>query len=119
MRPWQILLTNVVIDEATENVFWEPLYLREYFHFPYFTVTPHYIHVKVLWIRMPCSVAGYQRFKGPCLLHLQGEVTGDGKKWHIYRPGVQEDGRCHLANRKWEGSGLVASATSMKREHLS
>jgi hypothetical protein len=32
--------------------------------------------VTVCWIVMPCSdVAGYQRFGGPCCLHLQGEVT--------------------------------------------
>jgi len=24
-------------------------------------------------------VVGYQRFKGPCYLHLQGEVTGMGQ----------------------------------------
>jgi len=27
---------------------------------------------------MPCSiVVGYQRFGGPCCLHLQGEVTSE------------------------------------------
>jgi len=36
-------------------------------------------------------VIGYKRFKGPCCLHLQVEVTDDRGKWHRYRPGVQED----------------------------
>jgi hypothetical protein len=32
--------------------------------------------VKVFWVVMLCSVAvGYQCFRGPCCLHLQGEVT--------------------------------------------
>jgi hypothetical protein len=36
------------------------------------------IQVEVFWVVMPCSVvAGYQRFGGPCCLHLQG--TGDMK----------------------------------------
>jgi hypothetical protein len=25
-------------------------------------------------------VVGYKHFGGPCCLHLQGDVTGDGKK---------------------------------------
>jgi hypothetical protein len=29
---------------------------------------------------MPCSVVvGYQCFRGPCCLYLQGEVSGNGK----------------------------------------
>jgi len=35
----------------------------------------------VFWIVMPCSVVvGYQRFRGPRSIYLQGDVTGDGKK---------------------------------------
>jgi len=31
--------------------------------------------VDILWVVTPCSfVVGYQRFRGPCCLHLQGEV---------------------------------------------
>jgi hypothetical protein len=34
------------------------------------------VHVEVFRIVSPCSVAvGYWRFRGPCCLHLQGEVT--------------------------------------------
>jgi len=33
--------------------------------------------VEVFWAVTPCSiVVGYQRFGGPCCLHLQGEVSG-------------------------------------------
>jgi hypothetical protein len=33
------------------------------------------VQVEVFWVVMPYSVVvGYQRFKGPCYLHLQGEV---------------------------------------------
>jgi hypothetical protein len=31
--------------------------------------------VEVFWVVMPCNVVvGYQCFRGPCCLHLQGEV---------------------------------------------
>jgi hypothetical protein len=34
------------------------------------------IQVVVFWVMTPCSdVVGYQRFGGPCCLHLQGEVS--------------------------------------------
>jgi len=34
------------------------------------------IQVVALWLVTPCSVAiRYDRFGGPCCLHLQGEVT--------------------------------------------
>jgi hypothetical protein len=46
------------------------------------------IHVKFFWVVTLCSVVvGYQCFRGPCCLHLQGEVTGSGKTRHRYRPG--------------------------------
>jgi hypothetical protein len=33
------------------------------------------IQVDFFWVVTPCSVVvGYQRFGGPCCLHLQGEV---------------------------------------------
>jgi hypothetical protein len=33
------------------------------------------IHVTVFWVMTSCSdVAGYQSFRGPCSLHLQGEA---------------------------------------------
>jgi hypothetical protein len=33
------------------------------------------IQVEAFWVVTPCSVAvGYQRFRGPCCLHLQGEM---------------------------------------------
>jgi hypothetical protein len=32
--------------------------------------------VELFWVVTPCSVViGYQRFRGPCFLHLQGEVS--------------------------------------------
>jgi hypothetical protein len=31
------------------------------------------IQVEVVWVVTPFSVVGYQRFRGPCCLHLQGE----------------------------------------------
>jgi hypothetical protein len=31
-------------------------------------------HVEVFWVVTPCNVVlGYQRFGGPCCVHLQGE----------------------------------------------
>jgi hypothetical protein len=34
------------------------------------------IQVEVVWVVTPCKVVvGYQRFRGPCCLHLQGEVN--------------------------------------------
>jgi hypothetical protein len=34
------------------------------------------IQVEIFRVVMPCSVVvGYQRFRGSCCLHLQGEVT--------------------------------------------
>jgi hypothetical protein len=33
------------------------------------------IEVEMPWVVTPCSaVVGYQRFRAPCCLHLQGEV---------------------------------------------
>jgi len=35
------------------------------------------IQVAVFWVVTPCrNVVGYQRFGGPCWLHLQGEDGG-------------------------------------------
>jgi len=35
--------------------------------------------VEVFWVVTPCSVVVvYQRFGGPCCLHLQGDVAGMG-----------------------------------------
>jgi len=49
------------------------------------------IQIQFFWVVTPCSVeVGYQYFGEPCYLHLQGEVTGNRKKGHIYRPGVQD-----------------------------
>jgi hypothetical protein len=36
------------------------------------------IQFEVFWVLTPSSVVGYQRFGGPCCLHLQGEVPEDG-----------------------------------------
>jgi len=33
------------------------------------------LQVKVFWVVMPCNVlVGYQRFRGPCCLHLKGAL---------------------------------------------
>jgi hypothetical protein len=38
------------------------------------------IQVKVFWVVMPCSVVvGYQHFRGPCCLDLQGDEDGGSK----------------------------------------
>jgi len=35
------------------------------------------IQVEVIWVVTPCSdMVGYERFGGPCCLHLQGEDGG-------------------------------------------
>jgi hypothetical protein len=57
--------------------------------------------VKVFWVVTLCSVVvGYQCFRGPCYLHLQGEVaimgengTDRGPDWRGVAPvpGVQEE----------------------------
>jgi len=53
--------------------------------------------VKVFWVVTPCSVVvGYQCLRGPCCLHLQGEVAGqDGRKQHRYKPRLERGNRCH------------------------
>jgi len=38
------------------------------------------LQVEIFWV-----VKGYWRFRGPCCLYLQGEVTGDEKNGHRYR----------------------------------
>jgi len=39
----------------------------------------------VFWVVIPCSdVAGYQPFRGPCYLHLQGEDEGTLQKLVSY-----------------------------------
>jgi len=39
------------------------------------TFTAVMFQVEVFWVVTPCSVVvGYQSFRGPCCLHLQGEV---------------------------------------------
>jgi len=36
--------------------------------------------VVIFWVVTPCTdVVQYQCFRGPCCLHLQGEVNGAGK----------------------------------------
>jgi len=42
---------------------------------PHYTMRDLKIQI-VFWVVTPCSdVVGYQRYGGPCCLHLQGEVT--------------------------------------------
>jgi hypothetical protein len=64
----------------------------------------------------PCSVVvRYQRFRGPCCRHLQGEVAGMGENGIDFGPdwrGVQVP----LANRKRGESDPAASASNVRRE---
>jgi hypothetical protein len=73
------------------------------------------IQVMVFWVVMLCTVTvGYQHFRGPCCLHLQGEVHGDEEREResvcvcvcVCRPGMQEGNRVHwpMGSGKWEGA---------------
>jgi len=43
--------------------------------------------VAVFWVVTPCShVLGYQRFGGPCCLHLQGEVVCNHETTRRHKP---------------------------------
>jgi len=58
-------------------------------------------------------VVGYQHFRGPCCLHLQGEVARIGKKGI----GIGPDWRGAAgAVRVHRWSDPAASATSVRRE---
>jgi hypothetical protein len=46
---------------------------QHYNHVKLESFTAMKIHVVVFWITTLCSDVGYQHFKGPCCLHLQGE----------------------------------------------
>jgi hypothetical protein len=47
------------------------------------------IQVDVIWVVTPCSVmVHYQRFGGPCCLHLQGEVSEDGGSIDLWNVGI-------------------------------
>jgi hypothetical protein len=57
-----------------------------------------------LWVVTSYSVVvGYQRFRSPCCLHLQDEVTEMGKKWHRSGPGLERCSRCRYPIRSAEG----------------
>jgi len=48
---------------------------------------------------MPCSVVtGYQRFRDPCYVYFQSEVTGDVRVWVILLPTVSQSSwlRTHM-----------------------
>jgi len=48
------------------------------------------IQVVVLWVVTSCSIAvGYQRFEGPCCLHLHGEVRGVNTASQPSRSGLE------------------------------
>jgi len=71
-----------------------------------------------IFITMKIQV-GYLCFRGPCCLHLQSEVIGDGKKKTASILGWSARGQqMPLANRRWEWEGNcpVPSATSVRRE---
>jgi len=59
------------------------------------------------------AVVGYQHFRGPCFLHLQGEVASMGE--NSIDIGLDWRG-VPLANRKCRGSGMATSATSVRKE---
>jgi hypothetical protein len=49
--------------------------LEEFLYVSFEAFTAVMFQVEVYWVVTPCSVvAGYQRFGGPCCLHLQDEV---------------------------------------------
>jgi len=40
--------------------------------------------VEVFWVLTQCSVeVGYQRFRGPCRLHIEGEDGGRTYLWNV------------------------------------
>jgi hypothetical protein len=68
------------------------------------TFTAMMFQVEVFWVVTPCSiVVRYQHCRGPCCLHLQGEVAGMGKNGtHIHRPGLERSVISALASWKHE-----------------
>jgi len=57
--------------------------INKYVSFVVFTAVK--IQIEVFWVVMPYSVAvGYQNLGGSCCLHLQCEVTSNGKKKATY-----------------------------------
>jgi len=41
------------------------------------------IHIMVFWVGILCSDVGYQCFRGPWCLHLQGENGGNMVLWNV------------------------------------
>jgi hypothetical protein len=62
------------------------------------------IHEQFFWVVTAYSVVGYQRFIGPCCLHLQGEMTGMLKCGIPVAPGGNHD---HLS--LLQGHSLLTS----------
>jgi hypothetical protein len=70
--------------------------------------------VKIFWVVLPYSVVvGFQRFKGPCCLHLQGEVVWMGENDIDIGPDWR---RATGASQDEVQSDPATSATSMRRE---
>jgi len=70
--------------------------------------------VEVFWVVMTCSaVIGYQCFRGPYCLHLQGEVARMGE--NSIDMGLNWGGVTG-ATRKCRGSDPAVSATSVRVE---
>jgi hypothetical protein len=72
------------------------------------------IQVEVFWVVMPCSVAvGHQNMRGPCCLHLKGEVNVAGEKGIGISIEYRKGGG---GGRIWQpvGSSLVANQKQEK-----
>jgi hypothetical protein len=63
------------IIHGIREVFILPKYWNHPTAFPYILALLFVGKVAVFWVVTPCSdVVGYQRFGGPCCLHVQSEV---------------------------------------------
>jgi hypothetical protein len=79
------ILHVLIVDIDTEMFIssclrWEFVHSKQLIRFEVFTTIE--IQVQFFWVVTPCSVVvGYQRFGGPCCLHLQGEVTMEAAEY--------------------------------------
>jgi len=58
------------------SLFWQYPVKRTSYETPHYAVFSNVLlfHDEVFWVVTQCSVVGYQRFRGPRYLHLQGEI---------------------------------------------
>jgi hypothetical protein len=73
--------------------------------------------VKVCWVMTLCSVVvGYQCFKGPYCLHLEGEMSSVGENSTDIGPDWRGVAGVTSQSRKCGGSRMATSAIGMRRE---